>query len=286
MMFLTYYKIHKTSAAATTPTSKSHQMSDPYYVTNLFSQAIKKEDNNTTNDEKDFSLTSLFHDICIGNENIGNRRTITHNAQAQAYRYNLERSREIRKQLVEERLRCHQDNRHNDLLRLNTDIVVGSEFLRYQERCDIIESDGDSDDDNCEHDNDEEGIELLLKERKKVQRPFSGGKCSKSASNVIREIDLNHLRRMDVLLHRGQFSHKRPGNIFYHEQILSMKDEYDSASKKEKTEITWKIYKTILNKGGRFLFKKKEGVFYEAVSSKVRRKIAQCFRDSKRVKKR
>jgi hypothetical protein len=82
----------------------------------------------------------------------------------------------------------------------------------------------------------------------------------------------------DVLSGRGGGTNLHPGNRFYRELILSHRSAYDDASKTMKPEISRQIVNKIRDRGGRFLRKDKDGLYYEIGEGLAREKTSQALR--------
>lgn len=91
--------------------------------------------------------------------------------------------------------------------------------------------------------------------------------------------------RFDVLLGRQKRCQDHVGNLRYRHLVLSYQDDYENASKHEKTAIAQKIIKEVHERGGHFL-----EIFYEdfiEVSDIVaRKKVAHAFRSQRRIQSR
>jgi hypothetical protein len=68
------------------------------------------------------------------------------------------------------------------------------------------------------------------------------------------------------------------GNRFYRELILSHRTTYDEASKSKKPEMSRVIVKKVKDRGGRFLRKERDGLYYEISDNEARAKTSQALR--------
>mmetsp|Transcript_284 Transcript_284/g.485 ORF Transcript_284/g.485 Transcript_284/m.485 type:complete len:414 (+) Transcript_284:192-1433(+) len=82
----------------------------------------------------------------------------------------------------------------------------------------------------------------------------------------------------DVLSGRGGGTNLHPGNRFYRELILSYRAEYDESNKVMKPEISRRIVSKIRERGGRFLRKDADGLYYEIPEADARAKTSQALR--------
>jgi len=91
--------------------------------------------------------------------------------------------------------------------------------------------------------------------------------------------------RFDVLLGRQKRCQDHVGNFRYRHLVLSYQDDYENASKHEKTALAEKIVQEVHEKGGHFL-----EIYYDAfieVSDIVaRKKVAHAFRSQRRIQSR
>ena len=87
----------------------------------------------------------------------------------------------------------------------------------------------------------------------------------------------------DVLLGRGRLIQEHLGNLRYRQMIDEHKDQYDSASKLEKTNIAKKVVQLVQASQGRFL-KRDEGedgggFWIEVDDETAREKVSHSFRN-------
>jgi hypothetical protein len=81
----------------------------------------------------------------------------------------------------------------------------------------------------------------------------------------------------DVLSGRGGGTNLHPGNRHYRDLILSHRQTYDIASKSKKPNVSRKIVQMIRERGGRFLRKEKDGLFYDISYEAAREKTSQAL---------
>jgi uncharacterized Fe-S center protein len=77
---------------------------------------------------------------------------------------------------------------------------------------------------------------------------------------------------------RGGGTNLHPGNRFYRDLILSHRASYDEASKTMKPEISQQIVQRIKERGGRFLRKDSDGLYYEIAEADAKAKTSQALR--------
>ena len=85
---------------------------------------------------------------------------------------------------------------------------------------------------------------------------------------------------MDVLLGRGRRPGGAQGTRLMYQLIHERRDEYESATKKGKTEIAESILEKLKGKGCRFL-KDTQGGHEECDDVTARKKIAHSFRNER-----
>lgn len=97
----------------------------------------------------------------------------------------------------------------------------------------------------------------------------------------------------DVLLGRGKPYQTHPGNLQLAKILQDREDEFNSATKSQKTAITWEILRRIQNEfGGRFLERDENdandiGITWQVCSSETaRNKVAYGFRSRVKMQKR
>jgi len=83
---------------------------------------------------------------------------------------------------------------------------------------------------------------------------------------------------LDVLLGRGKPLQKHPGNLRYHHFVESYQDEYETASKLEKTNLSKRIVQAMKESGGRFL-KQDDAGWMEIDDDTARYKVSHTFRN-------
>ena len=91
----------------------------------------------------------------------------------------------------------------------------------------------------------------------------------------------------DVLLGRGRLIQEHLGNLRYRQMIDEHKDQYDSASKLEKTNIAKKVVQLVQASQGRFL-KRDEGedgggFWIEVDDETAREKVSHSFRNRRQA---
>ena len=91
--------------------------------------------------------------------------------------------------------------------------------------------------------------------------------------------------RFDVLLGRSKRCQDHMGNLRYRNLIISYQDEYEVASKPEKTAIAEKVIKEVHDHGGHFLDVYHED-FIEVSDLVARKKVAHAFRSQRRIQSR
>ena len=93
---------------------------------------------------------------------------------------------------------------------------------------------------------------------------------------------MSEIRPNDVILGRGGFSYKHPGNEAFRELAKSLAPRYISSSKPEKSQISkemvYRVYN--MNPPGRFLKRVREDEYEEAGFIVAREKASQCLRDA------
>eukprot|EP00934_Nitzschia_sp_Nitz4_P006182 Nitzschia sp. Nitz4//scaffold60_size111251//44311//45485//NITZ4_004146-RA/size111251-augustus-gene-0.121-mRNA-1//-1//CDS//3329555561//6172//frame0 len=82
----------------------------------------------------------------------------------------------------------------------------------------------------------------------------------------------------DVLSGRGGGTNLHPGNRHYRALILSHRHEYDLANKTNKPQVARKIVKLVRDRGGRFLRKERDGLYYDIGDEAAREKTSQALR--------
>jgi hypothetical protein len=82
----------------------------------------------------------------------------------------------------------------------------------------------------------------------------------------------------DVLSGRGGGTNLHNGNRIYRDLILSHRETYDIASKAKKPGVSRKIVQMIRDRGGRFLRKEKDGLYYDIGDESAREKTSQALR--------
>ena len=91
--------------------------------------------------------------------------------------------------------------------------------------------------------------------------------------------------RFDVLLGRQKRCQDHVGNLRYRYLVLSYQDDYEHASKHEKTAIAEKVVKEVHEKGGHFL-EIYHADFIEVSDIVARKKVAHAFRSQRRIQSR
>jgi hypothetical protein len=82
----------------------------------------------------------------------------------------------------------------------------------------------------------------------------------------------------DVLSGRGGGTNLHEGNRYYRDLILSHRSAYDDATKAMKPEIAREIVQRIRERGGRFLRKDKDGLYYDIGDTEAKAKTSQALR--------
>lgn len=111
-----------------------------------------------------------------------------------------------------------------------------------------------------------------------------------SAKKQLKTLVYGDLNCFDVLLMRGQVANNHSGNVYYREQILKFKKEYDASDKHRKTYLSWQIVFHIKSQGGKFYVQDQveeygRPTFVEVSDLVCRRKVSQAFRDMNRRQK-
>ena len=83
---------------------------------------------------------------------------------------------------------------------------------------------------------------------------------------------------LDVLCGRGGGTNLHEGNRFYRDLILSHRTAYDDATKAMKPEIAREIVQRIRERGGRFLRRGKDGLYYDIGDAEAKAKTSQALR--------
>jgi hypothetical protein len=87
----------------------------------------------------------------------------------------------------------------------------------------------------------------------------------------------------DVLLGKGRAAQEHCGNKRFRDLIDSYQDEYNVASKYDKTAITEKMVDLVKQSSGQF-WKEDGAGWVRAPDHVARSKVGHCFRDHKRIK--
>jgi hypothetical protein len=97
------------------------------------------------------------------------------------------------------------------------------------------------------------------------------------------EIAINAIQDDDVLLGRGPFCYRNPGNIKFRSMIRSCVDKYViDAPRSYKSNIVQALIKTANDKGIRFIVRsKQDGNWYEAHPYVVQLKVSHALRDAR-----
>lgn len=355
-MYLTYYKNRKEETTAEETAVKEYfRFQDAHEKEDVVEEEESKRAHDDDESISCSSLASILQNFSIDEKSKEWTSSLsssdTHyykpdaNHQALSYFCNLQRSREIRRQILRQRLSTqdstesccwnsnhHQQQQHHHQQQYEQDSFgFTGEYLNQHQEKEIVGEEEEkeqpqpqpqpqpeiqqtqthyemndqftkmriqtpgSDSDNDEEDNEQE--ESFAEEEE--SRNSSGNSSNSSSTKTIDrhnlfkdendsgEFHYDNLRKMDVILHRGKVATSRPGNIFYRKLVFSLTDKYEATStnKKEKTGLTWDVYRMIKNEGGRFLTKNSKGMYQVEQMGKVRRKIAQAFRDAKAKKK-
>jgi hypothetical protein len=82
----------------------------------------------------------------------------------------------------------------------------------------------------------------------------------------------------DVLSGRGGGTNLHPGNRHYRDLILSHRQTYDIASKSKKPNVSRNIVQVVRDRGGKFLRKEKDGLYYDIGDEAAREKTSQALR--------
>lgn len=122
-------------------------------------------------------------------------------------------------------------------------------------------------------------IESLEQPPKKKARETTSEETEDEDQNSERcgEISVSYTDK-DVLSGRGGGTNLHPGNRFYRDLILSHRASYDEASKTMKPEISRQIVLRIKERGGRFLRKDSDGLYYEIAEAEAKAKTSQALR--------
>ena len=86
----------------------------------------------------------------------------------------------------------------------------------------------------------------------------------------------------DVLFGRGKTVVEHPGNIRFRKIVGMQMDQYEAASRLEKTCITEKIVQTIHESDGRFLKRDVGGDWEEVDQETARKKVGHAFRNRRK----
>ncbi len=86
----------------------------------------------------------------------------------------------------------------------------------------------------------------------------------------------------DVLFGRGKTVVEHPGNIRFRTIVGMQMDEYEAASRLEKTCITEKIVQAIKESDGRFLKRDDGGEWEEVDLETARKKVGHAFRNRRK----
>jgi hypothetical protein len=82
----------------------------------------------------------------------------------------------------------------------------------------------------------------------------------------------------DVLSGRGGGTNLHPGNRHYRDLILSHRQTYDIASKSKKPNVSRNIVQMVRDRGGKFLRKEKDDLYYDIGDEAAREKTSQALR--------
>lgn len=86
----------------------------------------------------------------------------------------------------------------------------------------------------------------------------------------------------DVLFGRGKTVVEHPGNLKFRNIVGMQMDEYEAASRMEKTSMTEKIVQMVKESDGRFLKRDDGGDWEEVDQETARRKVAHAFRNRRK----
>lgn len=89
----------------------------------------------------------------------------------------------------------------------------------------------------------------------------------------------------DVLVGRGKPIGDHGGNIKLRQLVSAHQDEYEAATKIQKTEIVTKVVNITKKYPARFLKKSKEGWWIEASDKEAHAKVGTCFRSARSMAK-
>ncbi|KAL3919785.1 MAG: hypothetical protein SGILL_003580 [Bacillariaceae sp.] len=110
-----------------------------------------------------------------------------------------------------------------------------------------------------------------------LKKPATAAAVS-TASSERKLQGIENYEALDVLCGRGGGTNLHEGNRFYRDLILSHRTTYDDASKSMKPEIARDIVMRIRERGGRFLRKDKEGLYYDIGDGEAKAKTSQALR--------
>lgn len=91
------------------------------------------------------------------------------------------------------------------------------------------------------------------------------------------------IRDTDVLFGRGKTVVEHPGNLDFRNLVGKRMEEYEAASRLEKTCMTETIVQMIKNKDGRFLKRDDGGGWEEVDDETARKKVAHAFRNRRKL---
>ena len=101
----------------------------------------------------------------------------------------------------------------------------------------------------------------------------------------VKEFPISVLRETDVLSGRGSNVCVFPGNILFRNYINDLRDEYQTAQRKQKMVIATRVCNLVLDSGGRFLEKHESPNVYAwklLPHDKVLEKCSQALREKNR----
>lgn len=153
------------------------------------------------------------------------------------------------------------------LFKTETLLVTGTEI--YVERKSIAS------DSETNSQQEKERITSLNSQRKSTTVSSNTKAKTKRRQIIIDEFRICEPTDCDVLFGRGASTNKHPGNIKFREEALKLRDWYESATKKQKEQISQVLVETVQ---GKFLKKGHDGLWHEVIHG-ARRKASQTFRD-------
>jgi len=121
--------------------------------------------------------------------------------------------------------------------------------------------------------------------RESMFTPFLEGRPGSKKAKPVKEFPISVLRETDVLSGRGSNVCVFPGNILFRNYINDLRDEYQTAQRKQKMVIATRVCNLVLDSGGRFLEKHESPNVYAwklLPHDKVLEKCSQALREKNR----